>query len=370
MKKPVILFIAPFPPPIHGSSMMSRLIRESQHINDEFECSYVNMSTSRTVDEIGQYGITKIVRWFLALIITLWKLVRLKPDLCHISITCHGTGFIKDSLFVLLCKLFRKPIVIHQHNKGMSQDVSKWPYRWLLPLCYKDSTVILLSWHLYQDIQQVVNKEQVQICPNGIPGMPTEHKNASNSIPHLLFLSNLLPSKGVYVLLDAMQILKKQGLSFTCHFVGAESSEINSLSFLEESRKRGLEGMAIYVGKKYGKDKTEEFLQADIFIHPTNDDCFPLVILEAMQFGLPVITTNEGGIPDMVQDKVNGLICEKESASSLAHHIAFLINDAKKRQEMGRKGEQFYHDKYTTERFERRMTDILHQTLKHNSHHA
>ena len=105
----------------------------------------------------------------MAYCLVLGKLMHRRYDLCYLAITCHGIGFLKDAPFVLLCKLFGKKIVIHQHNKGMSRDVKQWPYRWLLPLVYRNTKVILLSWRLYPDIENVVRKEQILICPNGIP---------------------------------------------------------------------------------------------------------------------------------------------------------------------------------------------------------
>lgn len=57
------------------------------------------------------------------------------------------------------------------------------------------------------------------------------------------------------------------------------------------------------------------------------NECFPLVILEAMEYKLPVISTNEGGIPDIVKDGENGLICEKQNPYSLADCIAKLLDD-------------------------------------------
>ncbi|WP_295876845.1 hypothetical protein [uncultured Akkermansia sp.] len=98
----------------------------------------------------------------------LWKLITHRPDIAYLAITCHGIGFLKDAPFVLLCKLFGCKIVLHQHNKGMKAYVDKPVYRWLLPLVYKKSTVILLSWLLYDDISAVVQREQVKVCPNGI----------------------------------------------------------------------------------------------------------------------------------------------------------------------------------------------------------
>lgn len=59
-------------------------------------------------------------------------------------------------------------IILHQHNKGMATYVDKPVYRWLLPIVYRKTNIILLSWLLYDDIEAVVKREQIKICPNGI----------------------------------------------------------------------------------------------------------------------------------------------------------------------------------------------------------
>ena len=164
-----VLFIAPLPPPVHGSAMVSQYIKDSRLVNEQFDCDFVNLSTSRRMDEIGKGGIKKLLRFVGAYFALLWKLLTRRYDLCYLAITCHDMGFLKDAPFVLLCKLFRRRVLIHQHNKGMSRCVDRWPYRWLLPLAYRNTTVMLLSWHLYDDIASVVKREQVVICANGVP---------------------------------------------------------------------------------------------------------------------------------------------------------------------------------------------------------
>lgn len=74
--------------------------------------------------------------------------------------------------------------------------------------------------------------------------------------------------------------------------------EMDAAMFQAEVAKRGLEGMVVYHGRKYGKDK-EAFLNgAEIFVFPTfyHNECFPLVLLEAMEHGVACISTTEGGI--------------------------------------------------------------------------
>ena len=440
-----ILFIAPLPPPVHGSAMVSKYIKDSAKVQSVAQCDWVNLSTSRRMDEIGKGGAMKLLRFMGAYLKTLWLLLTHRYDLCYLAITCHGIGFLKDAPFVWLCKMFGCRVLIHQHNKGMSNCIDRWPYRWLIPYIYKRARVMLLSWHLYPDIAKVVKREQVVICANGIAAeqqvncddsqvnvaLPrlnaaeqqvncdesqvnaasprlnaagqqvnsdesqvkscvaavkgdglegnqlqgddspatalrlTSSSAAINrseaaSLPvNLLFLSNLIPSKGVYVLLDACRILKDKGLDFQCNFVGGETKEIDRARFEAEVQKRGLEGMVRYEGPKYGEEKEKYWRGSDVFVQPTFEDCFPLTIVEAMQHGLPVVSTDEGAVPDMVADGVNGFVCERKDVSGLAGALERLITDASLRMRMGEVGRKRYEEEFTLERFEERFAECL-----------
>lgn len=362
--KPRILFIATFPPPIHGSAVVSEQIRNSKVINDAFDGDYVNLGTSRKMDEIGKGGLwlnlQKLFRFAGSFFKTFGLLLCHRYDLCYCAITCHGSGFLKDAPFVLLCKLFGRKVIIHQHNKGMEKDVDRPVYRWLLPLVYKNAKVILLSWHLYPDIEKVVKRENVMICPNGIkPTVNPDFKRTPNKIPHILFLSNLLIDKGVLVLLDALKILKDKGYSFVCDFVGSETKDIDAARFAKEVEERGLNSLAIYHGRKYGEEKEASFKQAEAFVLPSFNEAFPLVNIEAMEYKLPIVSTNVGGIPDEVVDGENGYIIKDKESQSLADALCTLLGDASLRQKMGEAGYQRFKAKFTEMCFENQLASTL-----------
>lgn len=360
MDKPRILFIVPLPPPVHGSAMVSQAIQDSALIREGFRCDFVNLSTSRRMDEIGKRSLRKMFRFAGTYVKVLYKLLTERYDACYLAITCHGIGFLKDAPFVILCKLFRRRVILHQHNKGLKEDVCRWPYRWLMPRVYRCTEVILLSERLYTDVASVVCREQVHVCPNGV-SMPLPMViSREHAVPRLLFLSNLIESKGVYVLLDACRCLKERGYTFVCDMVGGETQSISRLRLEEEVRKRGLGSHVFYHGPQYGADKERFLLEADIFVQPTYEDCFPLTIVEAMRYGLPVVSTDEGAIPDMVVDGENGFICPRREVSALVHALEKLLNSPEQRKQMGEHGCFRYKELFTQEAFERTFRGILH----------
>jgi len=361
-----ILFVLHLPPPIHGASIVGLQIKNSTIINEAFSCKYINLGTSVTIEEIGKRRLVKLLRYFAIFWRVLKTVIIHRPDLCYFSMTSKCTPFYKDASLALLVKLLGVKIVYHFHNKGVSVNQNKFIDNLLYRLVFKGSEAILLSPNLYPDIQKYVNTEHVYYCPNGIKAVEKMAVlNADEKSVRLFFLSNLMESKGVYILLEACEILKQKQLSFQCIFAGG-IGDVDKQQFESRVQKLQLEEYVHYVGEKFGDEKGDIFSNADIFVHPTLNDCFPLVLLEAMQYSLPVISTLEGGIPDIVDDNLTGFLIPKNDRQALVEKLELLIGDKDLRLKMGLAARQKFDSEFKSDKFEMRMAEILHQTIKNS----
>lgn len=372
MDKHTVLLIMHMPPPVHGASMVGKYIHDSGVINETFDCHYINLTTSRNLQDIGKMKLHKLLD-FYRLIRNIRKEVRrLRPGLVYVTANACGGAFYKDFIVVRMLKRMGCKVIVHYHNKGVASRQGRRVDNLLYRHFFSDIKVMLLAPALYADIKQYVKPADVFYCPNGIPETLVDEPEVKQErdVPHILFLSNLIISKGVLVLLDALKELRQRGCEFQCSFVGGETAELNMEGFDHYLLVSGLSDCVRYVGRKYGDEKAEVFKDADIFVFPTyySKECFPLVCLEAMEWKLPVISTDEGGIPDIVKHGENGFIvsCRRNgnfndgpSAADLADVMERLVRNPALCRRMGEEGYRKFKEHFTLQAFERRFAEGL-----------
>ena len=362
--RPKILFILHLPPPIHGVALMGDYIKKNKRINESFENSFLNLSASKSLDTIGKTSSKKALFFVQLVYSTIKSLIRNKYSVCYVTMTSKGSAFYKDFLIVTILKIFGKQILLHFHNKGVAEGskankINRFLYRFVLG--GKKTKIILLSPFLYSDISQYVEPARIFYCANGIP--------ETNSTPvikikhariRLLFLSNMMVAKGVFTLLEACVLLKKKNIDFECHFVG-DWLDITEDMFNEKVRQFGLEEIVTAHGKKYGPEKNKFYQDSDIFVMPSFDEAFSLVLLEAMQFGLPVVASHVGGIPDIVVDNVTGYLFPRQDVCALSEKLIALIDNYELRISMSIAAKKRFEENFTMEKFETRFLNILNQ---------
>jgi glycosyltransferase involved in cell wall biosynthesis len=161
------------------------------------------------------------------------------------------------------------------------------------------------------------------------------------------------PKKGLAVLLKAAKQVIDQG--FDVHFLvvgeGYSKSDLVSLS-----RKLGIEFRAHFVG--YWENLLEVFRSLDVFVLPSLSEGFPLVNLEAMACGLPVITTQVGGAAEAVIDSVTGLTVPPGDPAKLANAISALLCQPERRRSMGESGLQLVRSRFDEKQMATKIQDL------------
>lgn len=152
-------------------------------------------------------------------------------------------------------------------------------------------------------------------------------------------------------------LLKKAGEDFLLDIVGS-SREQHDKNWARRVSDLMLQDRVFLHGAVYGDEKWEYFAGADIFCHPTTCDYSPLVIIEAMCAGLPVVSTRVGGIVDLVSDGISGFIVDLADTQSLADALATLLRDEDLRQRLGRKGRALYEASHRSESFEKAFVTL------------
>lgn len=353
-----ILFIMQLPPPVHGVSIMNKLIHESAYINQAFHCDFVNLTTARNINDLGKGAGSKLISFFSIYKQARQLMRKRRYGYVYITLFPYGLAFWKDALIVLLAKRLKQRVLIHNHVLGLHEAGHKNGFRkWFYRRVFRDTEMICLSPRLTSDLDGLFDGK-IHILPNGIDQVNFENTYEQEQLPlSILYLSNLIRTKGILILLDALELLKKKGVVIPLRVAGAES-DITYAELEQVVRTKDLQAQVTLLGPRYGDEKWKEFRQAGLFVLASSADTFGLVLLEAMQFGVPCISTRVGGIPDVLGDG-RGYILPHTDASSLADAIEALATHPEMRRQMSRASFDYYSHHYTTAVFERRLAGLL-----------
>lgn len=156
------------------------------------------------------------------------------------------------------------------------------------------------------------------------------------------FVGRLVPAKGLQYLIEAISIIQLKVENIKLLIVG-EGSLIYSLK--NKARELGIKESVIFTGKR--RDIPEVLSCIDIFVMPSVAEGLPNSLLEAMAMGKPIVATTVGGIPEIIENEINGLIISPEDPESLASAIKFFIGNKGLAEKLGQAAKEFVLRKYS-----------------------
>lgn len=242
----------------------------------------------------------------------------------HIHGSADGSFYRKYIIF-LLCKfLFKKKVVYHIHASHYNlfyDQASNFIKKRIQYLINTSDQTIVLSEEWLDYFKKTFNPKRIEILENIVPKVKDGSKAERGSVLKLLFLGRIGKRKGVF---DLVECFKKNEALFNKKvdlFIGGDGN----IKLLKE--KIDKLSNVHYIGWVDNEKKREMFLQSDILILPSYNEGLPISILEAMSYGLPIISTNVGGIPRVLKNQRNGHLIPPGNKERLKSAIEFYIKN-------------------------------------------
>jgi glycosyltransferase involved in cell wall biosynthesis len=359
-----IIFFGKLPPPFIGPAVATRILLNSK-LKDVFDLVHLDISDHRDINTLGKMDFTNFYLAFKQYARLIRLLLKHKPDLVYIPVGQTTVSYIRDSIFILLARLFRRKVVCHLRGGNFKNwyDTANPLVRWWVRFVHrKISAQIVLGNNLRHLFNWLIPHERIFVVPNGGNyKFPKIQKNNSDNI-HILFLGNFKGSKGVLDVLGAALIINESKWRRNVRFIFAGSWRDLKTRLDFEKIVTEHPGLPVEVkGPVEGENKLKLLASADIFLFPTYypNEGHPWVVVEAMAAGLPVISTDRGAIIESVRDGKNGFIVEPKNPHQVAEKIEFLIENPETRRQMGRESKKIYLENYTEDIMVERLQAVF-----------
>lgn len=363
---PETILIGSLPPPLTGQTIAFQMVCE-EFQERELPYRVINLSGGEHTRPEGGFTLRRLIQllnpFFKALILLYGK------KNLYLSAAQNWMGFLRDSIFILLAAIGRQRIVIHVHGgnyDGFYASLSPLQQHAVRAFLKPVDTILILGKSLRGmfDFEPAL-RDKTQVVFNGLPydteELTVEPKHLpSGERPKLLFLSNLIVSKGYLQVLEALHILVHDlRTDAECHFCGSfvlasdvcpySTPEEAEADFLHQIKKKRLDEHAFWHGPVDGNRKLRFLEESHFFLLPTRYfyEGQPISIIEALAFGLVVITTPHRTIPEMVEEGAVAELIRFDQPAEIARAIQSYIQDPDKYETMSRASINRYRKTFT-----------------------
>ncbi|KQW74139.1 glycosyltransferase family 4 protein [Methylibium sp. Root1272] len=249
-----------------------------------------------------------------------------------------GGSFWRKSIFGLVARLFGHSVIFHLHSGHISGHIDRLPLvgqriaGWVLS---KFSCVVVLSevWRTF--VLRIAPSAKVAVIPNYVllpTTAPVTRPLREGRALNLLFLGFVGSNKGVFELIPAIARARSTGIDVRLTIAGHGE--------VEKAKRMAMdldvaEAVSV-IGWIDGERKLELLRSADVYVLPSRNEGMPVSILEAMSWSIPVVASRVGGIPEMIDSGVEGLLVEPGDIDGILDAILRLAADRELLPRMGR----------------------------------
>ena len=352
---PQVVMVAQRPPPTHGQAVANATLLDAHY--DRLGVHPVEMEFSKGLDDVSRFRLGKLVELIRVALEIFRQRLRGHHDVLFYSVGLRNrTGLYRDMLLLLLARPFFRRTVLHVHTGGTGALVAglPGPLRALAERAYGGAhMVIYLDPFLLDGDTGMPSPRRHVFVPYGVEPQEVGTAQASGRPIEILFVGNLYESKGTLEMVEAAGKLRAQGIDFRLTMAGGRPDEATGRRLEQAIDDAGIADRTELPGVVGVEEKAGLYTRSDIFCFPTHYEAegMPLVILEAMSAGLPVVSTSWRSIPNVVTDGHDGALVAPGDTDALAQHLAQLSTDETCRQAMGSAARDTFDRRFSPQRF-------------------
>jgi len=352
------------PPPYFGPSVTYSALMHSA-FPERFDVAFIDQTVIREVGELERLQFRKLVLLARMVGQLLGRLIRRQYDYLFLSVSCNRNAFLKEWLLIRVAGLFGVPAVLYAHANGFFdfyKNSSPGMQRRIEKTVRNAAGAIVMGEGQRFNFDRWLPAERIFVVASGIEAPPLPKRSTAAGGPFTaLFLGNLIREKGVFVLLEAAAKVLAAHPDARFVFAGDWPVPGDRVEAEQKIREWGIEGNVSFTGVVWGERKWQLLVDADALVFPSYYymEVHPLVVVEAMQAGLPVISTKWAAIPEMVHDGVNGLLATPRDADDLAEKMLRLIGDPSLRQKMSQANQRRFNEFFTHKHYGERIICVF-----------
>lgn len=340
--RPRVLVVGPLPPPVGGVETMTTAVLGSGAFSS-FDVVHCDLTKGRPKDTQGQFDFGNM-RWA---VIHFWRMFRcivsFRPAVVYMPLTGTWSGFWRDGVLALIARCGGAKVVGHVHGGGFERILTprdSLVARSVRTLLQRFHVLLMLGtkWRdLIEGYGYTGNVVVVPptVNPQFVAAARALRRDYGKADPVGLFVGHVGIRKGVLDLLDALALLKRRGRSAKLVIVGPPQRQGDWEAINRRHAELELQGLVQFSGPLEREALYERFREADYLILPSYIEGLPIVFLEAGAFGLPVIGTPVGSVPDLLTHDRNALLVKPGDVEAIAANIDRLRVSREDRERLG-----------------------------------
>lgn len=237
--------------------------------------------------------------------------------------TYSGMSFITADVVGFLCKVFKLPLIMVLRGGNLPNFIQKHP-RWTRKVFNRAKLLVAPSRFLAEEVGKLGYK--IPVITNVIDFSRYPFRERSTIAPRLVWMRSFHPIYNPEMAIETLALLRQTEPAATLTMAGADKGLEDKIKRL--AHEKGLADAVRFAGFLDLEKKIKEFSDADVYINTNRVDNMPVSVVEALAFGLPVVATNVGGLPYLIEHGENGLLVADDNAAEMAAAVTKLLHDS------------------------------------------